>query len=525
MFRWRIKNDNLNQNNLVEDIYISRGVSNYQKLFSLDEKDLNDPYLLKDMQKSVDRIMLAIKLKEKILIYGDYDVDGITSTFILYKTLKDLGANIIYDIPNRFVDGYGLSYSKTYEIINEQINLVITVDNGIKSVSEANILKENNIDLIITDHHEQEGNLPNAFAIIHTELSDYPFKPLAGVGVAFKLSQALIGDAAIEFIDIVALGTIADMMPLIDENRAIVNLGLKQMISSQNIGLSKLISFLDISYPSVSDIQFKIAPRLNACGRMKSAKLAVELLLSENNSIAINYLKEIEEINNKRKILTKKLFNEALLQLKEDEPSIIVHSPIMHEGVLGIIASRLSSEYSKVSVVLKEEEFTYKGSIRSYGSVDVIYILNELKDLLIRYGGHQNAAGLEFKKENLEEFKKRFNELIPKAKREEFTIAEGIINIYELDINQIFELDQFDLKDSLFIFTNIYPESKYLIKGEHSKLIINSSTEAIFFNNKNLHSKITKTSNVTLLGRLDINTFRGRSKKQIFIEDFEINKY
>ena len=522
MYRWRIKNQHLDQSKLVEDIYRSRGVSNYLKLFSLDERDLHDPYLLKDMQKSVDRIMEAIKTHEKIVIYGDYDVDGITSTYILYKTLKDLGANIGYDIPNRFVDGYGLTYSKTYDMINEEIKLVITVDNGIKSVFEAKVLKDNNIDLIITDHHEQEGILPCAYSIIHTALSDYPFKPLAGVGVAFKLAQALIGDDALEYIDIVALGTIADMMPLIEENRAIVNLGLKKMKKSQNLGLSKLISFLGLKHPSVSDIQFKIAPRFNACGRMKSAKLAVELLLSADNTTALQHLKEIEDINNKRKKLTKMLYDEALSQLNDKEPSIIIHSPVMHEGVLGIIASRLANEYSKVCIVLKEEEFTYKGSIRSYGSVDIVFVLSELKDLLVRYGGHRNAAGLEFKKENFSEFKRRFNKLIPTAKREEFIIAEGIIDIYTLDIKQIFELNHYDLKDSIFIFPDISLESKYLIKGEHTKIMINSTTEAIFFNNKKLHSKINKTSNITLLGRLDINTFRGKLKKQILIDDFEI---
>ncbi len=523
MYKWKIVNKKLDQTKLVEDIYTSRGVSNYQKLFNLDEKDLNDSYQLKDMKKSVDRIMMAVESNEKILIYGDYDVDGITSTYILFKTLYDLGANIYYDIPNRFVDGYGLSYSKVYDIINDEFNLVITVDNGIKSVFEANVLKENGVDLIITDHHEQEGTLPNAYSIIHTALSDYPFKPLAGVGVAFKLSQALIGDDALDYIDIVALGTIADMMPLIDENRAIVNLGLKKLIASDNIGLSKLISFLDLKHPSVADVQYKIAPRLNACGRMKSAKLAVRLLLSENNQIALKIVEEIEEINNKRKKLSNMLFAEAISQLKEDEPTIIIHSPIMHEGVLGIIASRLANEYSKVSIVLKEEEFTFKGSIRSYGSVDIIYVLSEIKDLLVRYGGHRNAAGLEFKKENFSEFKRKFNELVPKAQREEFTVAEGEINISKLDINQIFELDRYDLKDSLFVFPNVSVESKYLIKGEHSKILINATSEAIFFNNKNLHSKINRSSKITLLGRLDVNTFRGRSKKQILIEDFELN--
>lgn len=522
MYKWKIRNQQLDVSKLVEDIYRARGIDNYLELFSLNEKSFYDPYLLNDMQKAVDRIMKAIKNEEKILVYGDYDVDGITSTFIVYDTLKNLGANISYDIPNRFVDGYGLTYSKTFDIINEGYKLVITVDNGIKSVEEVKYFKENNIDIIITDHHEKEGELPDAFAIIHTSLSDYPFKPLAGVGVAFKLSQALIGEEALEYSDIAALGTIADMMPLYDENRAIVNVGLKKMSNSSNVGLKSLVSFLDIVSPSVADIQYKIAPRINACGRMKSAKLAVKLFQSENSAVAVRLLSEIEETNNKRKKLTKDLNLEAISMVDHTKPSIIVHSPKMHEGVIGIVASRLANEYSKVSVVLKEDDFTFKGSIRSYNGVDVIYILNELKDLLIRHGGHRNAAGLEFVKENLEEFKRKFNELIPNAVLDDSVVAEGVVDISKLSVEQIIQLDKYDLRDSLFVFEDVYPDNRYLIKGEHTKLIINSTTEAIFFNNKNLYSKLYNNQSVSLLGRLDVNYFRGRYKKQIIIDDYYI---
>ncbi len=522
MFSWKIRNDKLDQTKLVEEIYRARGINNYLELFSLDEKSFHDPYLINDMQKAVDRIMNAIKNREKILVYGDYDVDGITSTFIVYDTLKNLGADVSYDIPNRFVDGYGLTYSKTFDIINEDINLVITVDNGIKSIAEAKNFKDNNVDLIITDHHERELELPDAYAIIHTSLSEYPFKPLAGVGVAFKLSQALIGEEALEYSDIAALGTIADMMPLYEENRAIVNVGLRKLANSSNIGLRSLISFLDVINPSVADVQYKIAPRINACGRMKSAKLGVELLQSENSAIAVKILSEIEETNNKRKKLTKTLYDESVSLINHNTSSIIVHSPRMHEGVIGIVASRLANEYSKVSVVLKEDEFTYKGSIRSYSGVDVIYVLNELKDLLIRHGGHQNAAGLEFVKENLDEFKRRFNELIPKAVRDDMVIAEGVIDISSITIEQIMDLDKYDLRDSVFVFDHIYPDNRYLIKGEHTKLILGPDAEAIFFNNKALYSKLNKTVKLTLLGRLDVNYFRGRYKKQIIIDDFII---
>lgn len=523
MNKWKIKNPHLDQTRLVEEVYRSRGVENYLELFSLDEKTFNDPYLFRDMSKTVDRIIDAIKSKERILIYGDYDVDGITSTFILYHAIKNLGGNVFYDIPNRFIDGYGLSTLKAYDIINEGFDLVITVDNGIKSIKEASIFKENNVTFIITDHHQMEDELPDAFSIIHTELSDYPFKPLAGVGVAFKIIQALIGDDSFEYVDIVALGTVADMMPLIDENRAIVNLGLKKMASSENLGLGSLVSFLEIERPSVADIQFKIAPRINACGRMKSAKLAVQLFEAKDNREATRLLSEIEENNNKRKKLTKILYDEALSLIESDKPSIIIHSPKMHEGVIGIVASRLANEFSKVSVVLKEEEYTYKGSIRSYDGVDIIYILNELSDLLIRHGGHTNAAGLEFKKEYLDEFKTRFNELVPNASRNDVTLVEGAINIYTLDIKQVADLDRYDLKDCLFLFDEIQLSGKYLIAGHHSKIIINNDCEAIFFNNKNLYTKVSPRSNISLVGRLDINTFRGKSKIQIIIEEFDIN--
>ena len=195
----------------------------------------------------------------------------------------------------------------------------------------------------------------------------------------------------------------------------------------------------------------------------------------------------------------------------------------MHEGVIGIVASRLANEFSKVSVVLKEEEYTYKGSIRSYDGVDVIYILGEISDILIRHGGHRNAAGLEFKKEYLDEFKKRFNQLVPSAVRKDITEVEGAIDIYKLDIKQVMNLDRYDLKDCLFLFDDVKVKGKYLITGQHTKIIINSNCEAIFFNNKNMYTKITNRSNVALIGRLDINSFRGKSKIQILIEDYIVN--
>lgn len=519
---WKIINPNLDVDHLVQSIYESRGVSDYKALFALDEQNFYDPYELNDMEKAVDRIMLAVHNKEKILIYGDYDVDGITSTYLMYKTIRMLGGNVDYDIPNRFVNGYGLTKSKAYEMINNNIALIITVDNGIKSFEEIEIFVNHGVDVIVTDHHEVEKQMPRATAVIHTDLSDYPFKPMAGVGVAFKLSMALLGDDALEMLDLVALGTISDMMPLIDENRAFVNVGLKQLMSSNNVGLRTLLQYLNIDTPSVADVQFSIAPRLNACGRMKSAKLAVELLKAFNRKDALRIIEQIEEINNMRKDLTKKLYAMIKKQIDLDQPSIIVHSPQMHEGVVGIVASRLANEFGKVAVVLKEEEFTYKGSIRSYNGVDVHDILTRMSHILLRYGGHQNAAGLEFTKEHLNEFITAFNDSIPTAKIDDATPAEGVLNIKQVSFNMINDLEKYDLKDALFVFENIYPFQSYLIKGEHTKLVVDHDTEAIFFNNTALYYALKNNKVVSLLGRLDTNTFRGKTKKQIIIEDYKL---
>ncbi|MFK5882988.1 MAG: single-stranded-DNA-specific exonuclease RecJ [Candidatus Izemoplasma sp.] len=522
MRNWEIKNKDFKNNNIVDQIYKQKGINDFHKLFDLNENNLHDPFLLKDMTKAVDRIKQAIAHNEKILIYGDYDVDGITSTYILYKTLLDLNADAYFHIPSRFYDGYGLNDSKTLSIIEDNIKLVITVDNGIKSFNEAKTFKEHGIDLIITDHHEIDKTLPDAFAIIHTNLSDYPFKPLAGVGVAYKLVEALIGVEAYKYLDAVALGTIADMMPLIEENRAIVNVGLERLKTTKNIGLKKLIEFLDITMPSVSDVQFKIAPRINACGRMKSADIAVNLFMAKTSEEAVKLISTIENINNERKILSNRLYEESLNLLDEKSHTIVIKSKSFHEGILGIVSSKLANETNKVSVVFKEEELTLKGSIRNYGEVDLINVLNQISDILIRFGGHQNAAGLEIKVEDFDEFRRRFNDLIPKDIRPKKLFAEGIVNIHTLNINEIVDLDQYDLKDALFVFENLYIKSKYLIKNLHSKLTLSNNVEAIMFNNSKLNSDLLLSNKISLIGKLDTNFYRGITKKIILIDDYKI---
>ena len=255
---------------------------------------------------------------------------------------------------------------------------------------------------------------------------------------------------------------------------------------------------------------------------MGNAALAVSLLEAGNSLRAIQLIQEMEEINTKRRKLTERLYEEALFLMNNTESSIIVHSPKMHEGVVGIVASRLASEFGKVAVVLKEDEFTFHGSARSYNGVDVLQLLRSVDDLLVRFGGHQSAAGLELKIEDFKAFQTRFNALIPKANIVNEPIAEGIIDINKLTMEQIQDLEHYDLKDCRFVFPKLRFDNRYLIKGEHTKLIIAPDIEAIFFNNKTLYTKLNRPIKVSFLGRLDVSLYRGRRKKQIIIDDYEI---
>ncbi|MDD2268952.1 MAG: single-stranded-DNA-specific exonuclease RecJ [Eubacteriales bacterium] len=392
-------------------------------LYSEGITDLADPFLLKDMDKAVNRIKRALADGERICIYGDYDVDGVTSTTILYKYLKSRGYNCGYFIPERLTEGYGLNENAVRNLA-KQYSLIITVDNGVTAVNEAALAKELGVDLVITDHHSCRDELPDAVAVVNPNRQDdkYPFKPLAGVGVAFKLLCALEGDTqkiSDEYSDLAALGTVADVMPLTGENRTIVKEGLLKISAMKNVGLTALMKCSGIIkqgklYRKVNStlIGFVLAPRLNAAGRIAKAEYAVELLLEEDEARADELAVGLCDINKQRQETESEIFEEVKAQIEEqpDKAVIVCGSSGWHQGVVGIVASKIVDRYSKPCILFSFDNGVAKGSARSVKGFNIIEALAECSDLLTEYGGHELAAGLTIDIASIDAFMDRINE-------------------------------------------------------------------------------------------------------------------
>lgn len=393
----------------------------------IDDIGLYDPFLLKDMDKAVNRIKQAIKNKEKACIYGDYDVDGVTATTLLYTYLSEKGVNCRYFIPERISEGYGLSKSFIKRMAGE-VDIILTVDTGITAISEVDYARKLGIDMIITDHHSCRETLPDAVAVVnpHREDSDYPFLHLAGVGVVFKLLCALDGNTEYiceRYSDIVAIGTIADVMPLIDENRYIVSKGLKKLKKTSNPGLYALMECSGIIKNgqtrrlNASTIGYVLAPRINAAGRIASASKAVELLLEENEQSAQRIANELCEINKIRQATEHEIYCQAQEQIASEnniDDFFVLSSKGWHQGVIGVVASKISEKYAKPCIMFSVSGGIAKGSGRSIKGFSIIEALNECNELLLEYGGHELAAGLALKESNIDEFRKRINDYTKK---------------------------------------------------------------------------------------------------------------
>lgn len=384
---------------------------------------LYNPLLLKDMAKAVKRINTAINKRHKITIYGDYDVDGITSCCILVKLLRKMGADVNYYIPSRQHEGYGLNLEAVKKISNEGTRLIITVDNGIGSYEEVELAKSLGMDVIITDHHEPQEMLPNAYAIIDPKQNDcnYPFKNLAGVGVALKLAHALTDmnpDTIKEYLDLATLGTVADMVPILDENRIIVKNGLNFLNNTKNKGLNAIYSKLNIKDTQLDTgkISFILAPRLNAVGRISDAAIAVELLLTEDDVHAAELAETLENVNKERQAIETKIFNEARAIIDQNfdlnkERVLVVSSPDWNPGVIGIVASKLVELYSRPCILIAEEGKEGRGSGRSISSFNLFEALTRVSHLLKRYGGHEQAAGILIDVNNIRDLRAEINQL------------------------------------------------------------------------------------------------------------------
>lgn len=442
-YKWKILScpDEFSQQVLVDDLNISpalakilvlREIDSYRKarqFFKPTLEDLHDPYLLNGMRDAVKRIIKALTENQKIVIYGDYDVDGTNASAMLYLFLTEIGGNVEIYIPNRMKEGYGISKAGIDEAIQNGARLIISVDCGITAVEETEYAKSYGIDLIICDHHEPGEVLPKALAVLDPLKPGcpYPYKYLSGAGVTFKLMQAVadsIGmkDLPYQYLDFVAVAGAADIVPLTGENRILVKYGLEKLNTNPRPGFKALIEKAGLKLGSISSSQivFGLAPRINAVGRLGDASRAVKLLLSKNYEEALHYAEILDKENRNRREIDEEILNEAISKVEnelnlEEEIAIILHKEDWHIGVIGIVASRLVEKFYRPSILLTNVDGIVKGSARSIADFNLYEALKECEDVLLQFGGHKAAAGLSIHYDRIEEFKKRFNEVAKKS--------------------------------------------------------------------------------------------------------------
>ena len=535
-----------NLNKVIGKIIVNRHVVNDEdvRIFITPTRDdFHNPFLFKGMDIAVDRIIKAINNKEKILIYGDYDVDGITSTTVLKKYLMDRGISVDTYIPNRLHEGYGLNKKAIDTIKERNIDLIITVDCGISAIEEVDYAVRLGMDIIVTDHHEVGEKLPNALAVIDAKRKDntYPFRALAGVGVVFKLIQALSikleikPEEYLKYLDLVCVGTISDIVPLEGENRTIAKLGLMLIKVTRNLGLRELIKSSGYKEIDSNTISFGVAPRINACGRMGHEEEALKLFLAEDLESATKITKELNEYNTLRQSTEKAIYEEAVQQIEknhlDENNSIVLGGKGWHHGVIGIVSSKVTDKYYKPSILLSFEDNIAKGSGRSVPGFDLYEGLAKCEDLLEKSGGHSMAVGLTLKKENLENFKERFEQIAKEKNIKELVPIIYIDDELKLkDINMdlvksISILEPFGEanKVPLFLIRNLKIDSiRALSEGRHLKLTLrdeNFVINAIGFELGYLAEEYRIGDRIDVVGTLEINSFNGFSSIQINMKD------
>lgn len=514
--------------------------------------ELHDPFLLKNMDKAVERIQSAIKRKESIWIYGDYDVDGVASVSIMLKYFNSINYPASYYIPNRIEEGYGINKNAIKTIANESGNLIITVDCGITSVDEVDYAKELGIDIIITDHHHCHDILPKAHAIINPKQSDckYPCDILCGCGVAFKLIQALTPKDIFlsniyKYLDIVSIATVADVVPLIDENRVFVVNSLNNIEKTENIGLRTLLDVCKLKDKKINSghIGFVIAPRINAAGRIGSADVGVKLFTTDDEEEARKLAEFLDEENRNRQQLENEILEEAIAMIREDlrytrEKVLVLYKENWHHGVIGIVASRIVEEYYKPTIILTTEDEIAKGSARSISGFDLFDSLSQCQDLFIKFGGHQQAAGLSLNIENIEMFRKKINIIADKVLSEDDLIpqvyCDGHLSLEDINhqlIDELQILEPFGLGNMAPRFININLKSKEVksvgTDGRHLKMYVEDSNkrfDTIGFNLGEYGSLVTPGDKVGVVFTPEYNIFNGHTKIQLNIKDLKIMK-
>ncbi|MBP9988811.1 MAG: single-stranded-DNA-specific exonuclease RecJ [Ruminococcus sp.] len=529
-------------------IVSSRGVksiSEAQSFFGLTEFVSVDPMDFPDMYPAVKRIQQALDNFERIAVYGDYDADGVTATSLLYSYLEMQGADVIYFVPDRQKDGYGLNFSAIDRICQMGAKLIITVDNGITAVDEAKYIHELEMELLITDHHLPSDELPQAVAVVdpHREDSILEFKDYAGVGVAYKLICALEGEeneVTESFLDLAAIGTIADVMPLINENREIVRRGLKVINSIDRLGIQALIDISGLNGESINsgNVAFGLVPRINAAGRMGSAERAVRLLLSEDYDDAVSYAEEINDANVSRHQIETEIFEQSVKQIEKNpkwknDNVIVVDGQNWHEGVIGIVASRLVEKYGKPSIVITVSEGKAKGSGRSIDGFNLYKSLESCKEQLTHFGGHTLAAGVGLEPHMIESFRSAINEYaegvgmpVP-VQYIDFKINPVFVNSDILDVMKM--LEPFGAGNTQPVFglynmtiTDIQP----IGNGKHLKITLvrdNTTLQVLKFRMTQAEFPYCKGDKIDAAVTVEGNEYLGQIRLSLFLKNIKLH--
>ncbi|QHF54951.1 MULTISPECIES: single-stranded-DNA-specific exonuclease RecJ [Streptococcus] len=503
--------------------------------------DLHDPYLLHDMDKAVDRIRRAIEDYEQILIYGDYDADGMTATSILKEVLEELGAEVQVYLPNRFTDGYGPNLSVYKYFIEQQgVSLIVTVDNGVAGHEAIAYAQEKGVDVVVTDHHSLQETLPNAYAIIHPEHPDgsYPFKQLAGCGVAFKLACALLETVHADLLDLVAIGTIADMVSLTDENRVMVKYGLSLLRQTERVGLQELIKIAGIDVASLDEetVGFQLAPRLNALGRLDDPNPAVELLTGFDEEQAYEIALLIDSKNTERKDVVQAIYDEARTMIRSDRPVQVLAREGWNPGVLGIVAGRLLEELQQPVIVLSIEADKAKGSARSTEAIDIFQALKDHQDLFLAFGGHAGAAGMTLEVDKLGVLSETLATYIRENSLDQPSKSPLVLD-EELDLEELTmeTLKSFgklapygmDNKKPVFYLKEFQVESARTMgqNNAHLKLRVTKGTatfDVVAFGRGNLALEFSQAKQLELAVTLSVNQWNGNTSLQLMLVDARV---
>ena len=531
-----------NLSKILANILVNRNIENIDKFLNPTRHDFHDPFLMPDMEKAIQRLIKAIEDKQKIMIFGDYDADGITSITVLKKFLNGRGMEVGTYIPNRLNEGYGLNKEAIKKIFDQGYTLMITVDCGISGIEEIDYANSLGIETIITDHHEPAESLPNAYAVIDAKRKDnkYPFNQLAGVGVVFKVIQALSIKLGLDekeylkYLDIVCVGTISDIVPLVDENRVIAKLGLKLVEVTKNIGLRILIQSIGFKEINSTAISFGVAPRINACGRMGHQQEALDLFLCDDINKAKEIATRLNAFNQERQAKEKAICKQVVEQIEageKDKTCIILGHEDWHHGIIGIVSSKVTEMYFKPSILICFEGDEGKGSGRSIPGFDLHEALMKCSDTIEKFGGHSMAIGITVKKDKFEDFKQEFEEYAKSCNISEIVPVVQIdeeVNLKDIcveDVRSLKLLEPFGEanKMPIFLFKNLKINSiRALSEGKHLKLNLKSDSymiDAIGFNMGELANQYLLDDKVDVVGSLDINSFNGNENMQITIKD------